>query len=157
LRIPKRVNAAWDWADSHPRVSLAAILLPILAAGALWIPLLAAFVMGLLVGGLVIHYRLHRRIGRLRREVDALLRENGKLVHRNTVLASGVVESGALVTQQILTIPEEAAEATGEPGEPVATVAPAEPPEAGETGETVKTIELTQIRDEDLIQHRKSA
>ncbi|HEX2313324.1 MAG TPA: hypothetical protein VHJ17_06305 [Thermomonospora sp.] len=106
MRIPKRVNAAWDWAESHGRVTAVIVLLPILAVGALWSPVLAAFALGVGLGGVVTYTRLSKRITRLRGEVDDLLRENGRLRHRNTVLASGVVQAESLVTQKLLTIPE---------------------------------------------------
>ncbi|REE98691.1 hypothetical protein [Thermomonospora umbrina] len=107
MRIPKRVNAAWDWAESHGRAMAVVILLPILAVGALWSPVLAAFAVGVALGGVVTYTRLSKRIARLRGEVDELLRDNGRLRHRNTVLASGVVQAESLVTQKLLTIPEQ--------------------------------------------------
>jgi hypothetical protein len=106
VRIPKRVNAAWDWAESHGRVMAVIFLLPILAVGALWSPVLAAFALGAAGGGVVTYNRLSRRIARLRGEVDELLRECGRLRHRNNMLASGVVQAEAMVTQKLLSIPE---------------------------------------------------
>ena len=53
------------------------------------------------------HVRLSRRIARARAEVDDLLRENGALRHRNTILASGVITRGAQETQALVAIPED--------------------------------------------------
>lgn len=106
MRIPKRVNAAWDWAEDHGRVMALIVLLPILAVGALWSPVLAAFALGAVGGGAVTYTRLSKRITRLRGEVDDLLRECGRLRHRNNVLASGVVQAETMVTQKLLSIPE---------------------------------------------------
>ncbi|SEF88046.1 hypothetical protein SAMN04489712_102365 [Thermomonospora echinospora] len=106
MRIPKRVNAAWDWAESHGRVMALVFLLPILAVGALWSPVLAAFALGAAGGGMVTYTRLSKRITRLRGEVDDLLRECGRLRHRNNMLASGIVQNDVMVTQKLLSIPE---------------------------------------------------
>lgn len=106
MRIPKRVNDAWDWAESHGRVTALIALMPILAVGALWSPVLAAFALGALGAGVVTYLRLARRIARLRAEVDELLRETGRLRHRNTMLASGIVQAESAATQKLLSIPE---------------------------------------------------
>ncbi|WP_119728965.1 hypothetical protein [Thermomonospora amylolytica] len=106
MRIPKRVNDAWDWAESHGRVTAVILLIPVLAVGALWSPALAAFALGAVGAGLATYLRLARRIARLRAEVDELLRETGRLRHRNTMLASGIVQAESAATQKLLSIPE---------------------------------------------------
>jgi hypothetical protein len=54
-----------------------------------------------------VHVRLSRRISRARADVDNLLRENGALRHRNTVLASGVITRESQETQALVSIPED--------------------------------------------------
>ncbi|ACY99344.1 MULTISPECIES: hypothetical protein [Thermomonospora] len=105
MRIPKPVNAVWDWAEEHGRLMAMLVLLPVLTIGALWAPSLAAFAIGVTVGVMVTYTRLSRRITRLRAEVDELLRDNGRLRHRNTMLESGIVREETVVTQKLLTIP----------------------------------------------------
>jgi hypothetical protein len=107
VRIPKPVNTVLDWAEGHAGALAAVFALGGAAAAALWVPVLAGFILGLAVGGFVIHLRLTKRIARARREVDDLLRENGALRHRNTVLASGVITREAQVTQALVAIPED--------------------------------------------------
>lgn len=107
MRIPKRVNAAWDWVESHGRIVAVIFLMVVLAAGLLWLPVLAALALGAAGGGLIVYQRLAKRLAKVRDEVDDLLRETGALRHRNTVLASGVVASETLMTQKLMTIPEE--------------------------------------------------
>lgn len=112
MRIPKRVNAVLDWVEQH-FVALAAVvalvvvaLVALLAPAAVGFPV-AGFVLGTAVGGFVVHMRLSRRIARARSDVDNLLRENGALRHRNTVLASGVITRESQETQALVSIPED--------------------------------------------------
>jgi len=77
------------------------------AAAAMWLPLLAGFILGIAFGGFAVQLRLGKRLGRLRREVDDLLRENGSLRHRNTVLSSGIITREAQMTQALVSIPED--------------------------------------------------
>ncbi|RAY15853.1 hypothetical protein DPM19_08810 [Actinomadura craniellae] len=111
MRIPKRVNTAWDWAEANQRVLVVVMTLVIAALAIPWQPALAAFVVGLSAGGLLVHRRMARRATRLRTEIDDLLRENGALQHRNIVLSSGVLTSQALLTQRLPVIPDELEEA----------------------------------------------
>lgn len=112
MRIPKRVNAALDWMEQH---YLALGVLVALVAVALAMLLLpssvgrpaASFILGLAIGGFTVHVRSSRRVRRARAEVDNLLRENGLLRHRNTVLASGVITREAQETQALMSIPED--------------------------------------------------
>ncbi|MGI5322878.1 hypothetical protein [Actinomadura nitritigenes] len=112
MRIPKRVNAVLDWMEQHFGALAAVVALIVVALVATLAPPLvglpvAGFVVGLAVGGFLVHVRLSRRIARTRREVDDLLRENGALRHRNTILASGVITRGAQETQALVAIPED--------------------------------------------------
>jgi hypothetical protein len=112
VRIPKRVNAVLDWVEQH-FVALAAVfallvvaLVALLAPAAVGFPV-AGFVLGTAAGGFLVHMRLSRRIARARSDVDNLLRENGALRHRNTVLASGVITRESQETQALVSIPED--------------------------------------------------
>ena len=112
MRIPKRVNAVLDWVEQH-FVALAAVftlvvvaLLALLAPAPVGFPA-AGFVLGTAVGGFLVHVRLSRRLRRARRDIDNLLRENGALRHRNTVLASGVITRESEETQALMSIPED--------------------------------------------------
>jgi hypothetical protein len=112
VRIPKRVNAVLDWVEQH-FVALAAVfallvvaLVALLAPAAVGFPV-AGFVLGTAVGGFLVHTRLSRRIARARSDIDNLLRENGALRHRNTVLASGVITRESQETQALVSIPED--------------------------------------------------
>lgn len=106
MRIPKRVNAFLDRVERHTVPLLVSTALVIAAVAALWLPLLAGVFLGLAAGGFTVHVRLSRRLVRARREVDDLLRENGALRHRNTVLSSGVITRDAQMTQALVAIPE---------------------------------------------------
>ncbi|MEW2356676.1 hypothetical protein [Spirillospora sp. NPDC029432] len=106
MRIPKRVNTVLDRAERHAGPLLVVIALVAAAVAAMWVPLLAGFILGAAAGGFYVHLRMSKRIARARREVDDLLRENGSLRHRNTVLASGVITREAQVTQALVAIPE---------------------------------------------------
>src|SRR4051812_18561818 len=80
LKIPKRVNAALDWTAHHARVVAAvgaALIIAVLAWR--WVPLLSASVLGLVIGGAVMHQRMASRQAALRRDIDDLLRQNGAL------------------------------------------------------------------------------
>ena len=107
MRIPKPVNTFLDWVEGHAGALAAVVALSGAAAAAMWIPVLAGFILGLAVGGFAVHLRLSKRIFRARREVDDLLRENGRLRHRNRILTSGVITREAQVTQALVAIPEE--------------------------------------------------
>ncbi|TDD73979.1 hypothetical protein E1293_30150 [Actinomadura darangshiensis] len=112
MRIPKRVNTVLDWMEQHYLalgvvVALVVVaLVATLAPAAVGLPV-AGFVLGGAAGGLLVHVRLSRRIARGRADVDNLLRENGALRHRNTVLASGVITREAQETQALVAIPED--------------------------------------------------
>jgi len=120
VRIPKRVNAVLDWMEKHRLalalvVALAAVaLVATLAPFIVGIPV-AGFILGLAAGGFLVHVRATRRVARLHREIDGLLRENGALRHRNTVLASGVITREAQETQALVTIPEDLLAADDDP------------------------------------------
>jgi hypothetical protein len=101
LRIPKRVNNALDWAEEHIRVITVVTALVVVSVAALWMPALAAFVLGVLVGGFVVRRWMARRMARLRAEADDLLRENGALRHEKTVLSQGVIASSGQLTQRL--------------------------------------------------------
>lgn len=158
MRIPKRVNAAWDWAEGHKRATAFVALLLAVSVGTLWALPLATFALGLAIGGLLVHRRLTARIERLRGERDDVLRENGRLRHRATVLASGVVEAEALMTQQLITIPEESERATllTKPAKPEPAAEPAPAPDG-----TMELPDLSELTGEDgwpeAYDHRKSA
>ncbi|TDC97305.1 hypothetical protein [Actinomadura sp. 7K507] len=112
MRIPKRVNTVLDRMEQHYLalgvvvalvvVALVAVLMP----SSVGIPA-AALILGVAAGGFAVHVRSSRRVARARAEVDNLLRENGALRHRNTVLASGVITREAQETQALVSIPED--------------------------------------------------
>jgi hypothetical protein len=107
VKIPKRVNTAWDWVEKH-FTALAFIAVLLVAAGtALVLPTLAALVLGGFAGAVAVHRRMSRRVRRLRAELDDLLRENGALRHQKAVLASGVIAAAAQPTAALLMIPAE--------------------------------------------------
>lgn len=107
MKIPKPVNAAWDWVEAHIRPIALVVTLCIAAGTALWISQIAAFVVGVTIGGLLVQKRMAARVTRLRAEADDLLRENGSLRHKNTVLTSGVISSQTLLTQRLPMIPDD--------------------------------------------------
>jgi hypothetical protein len=82
-------------------------VLVVVSGAALWLPALAAFGLGALIGGVVVRWRLVRRLARLRAEADDLLRENGALRHRNTMLSRGVAVSSGQLTQKLPIIPRD--------------------------------------------------
>ncbi|MFI0479191.1 hypothetical protein [Actinomadura sp. 9N215] len=112
MRIPKRVNTVLDWMEEHylalgaVTALIAVALVATLAPRSVGIPV-AAFILGLAAGGFTVHVRASRRVARVRADVDNLLRENGALRHRNTVLASGVITREAQETQALMSIPED--------------------------------------------------
>jgi hypothetical protein len=106
VKIPKRVNTAWDWVDKHIRILRIIAVLVVAALTSLWLPALAALVVGVFVGGVAVQRRMMPRVRRLRAEVDDLLRENGALRHEKTVLASGVIAAQSQPTTALLVIPE---------------------------------------------------
>ncbi|MGH3240876.1 MAG: hypothetical protein ACRDNL_10865 [Spirillospora sp.] len=121
MRIPKRVNTVLDRMEEH-RLALGAVVVLIavalvatLAPPSVGIPV-ATFILGLAGGGFVVHVRASRRVARVRSDVDNLLRENGALRHRNTVLASGVITREAQETQALMSIPEDDLPAAGADG-----------------------------------------
>ncbi|WUI01138.1 hypothetical protein OHR68_04765 [Spirillospora sp. NBC_00431] len=130
MRIPKRVNTVLDWMEEHHLalgavVALIAVaLVATLAPRSVGIPV-ATFILGLAAGGFTVHVRSSRRVARVRADVDNLLRENGALRHRNTVLASGVITREAQETQALMSIPEDdlpvADEDVHDPGDTQAT------------------------------------
>ncbi|GAA2291690.1 hypothetical protein GCM10010402_57680 [Actinomadura luteofluorescens] len=125
MRIPKRVNTVLDWVEQHLLAFAVVVALVVvalvstLAPPAVGLPV-AGFVLGAAAGGLVVHLRLSRRIARARSDNDNLLRENGALRHRNTVLASGVITREAQETQALVAIPED--DLLDAPDDPQSTV-----------------------------------
>jgi hypothetical protein len=101
VKIPKRVNNALDWAEDNIRVITVIMALVVVSVAALWMPALAAFVLGVLVGGMTVRWRMARRLNRLRAEADDLLRENGALRHEKTVLSQGVIARSGQLTQKL--------------------------------------------------------
>ena len=121
MRIPKRVNDAWDWAEQHGRgLTITAVLL-VVAVLALFLPVFAVLAAGLVAGGVAVYLRMSGRQRRLRAEIDDLLRQNGALRHERTVLASGVMAAEDHPTQALLVIPAEEPEPEPEPGQPDST------------------------------------
>lgn len=112
MRIPKRVNTVLDWVEQHLLALTVVVALVVvalvatLAPPAVGLPV-AGFVLGAAAGGLLVHVRMSRRVARARSDIDNLLRENGALRHRNTVLASGVITREAQETQALVAIPED--------------------------------------------------
>lgn len=105
MRIPKRVDAAWDWAERHGRALSAGTILLIIAVGALWLPALGALVAGMVVGGALVRWRTRRRLARLTADNDQLLRQNGALRHKIALLERGVREQESVTTQRLPSIP----------------------------------------------------
>jgi hypothetical protein len=112
VRIPKRVNTVLDRMEQQSLALGAVVALVVVAVVALLLPSsvgvpAACFLLGLALGGFTVHVRSSRRVRRARAEVDNLLRENGALRHRNTVLSSGVITREAQETQALMSIPED--------------------------------------------------
>jgi hypothetical protein len=109
VKIPRRVNAAWDWVDKHVRIRWVVATVAAVAAvvaTAPWVPELSAFILGAAVSGAVVRSRMAVRAAKLRAEVDDLLRANGALRHEKTMLASGVLSAQSLLTQRLPMIPD---------------------------------------------------
>lgn len=106
MKIPRRINAALDWVAGHARLMLIVVPLLVAALAVLWLPTLAAFAVGIAVGGVAVHMRMSVRVARLRRDTDDLLRENGALRHQKTMMARGTVASSVL-TQRLPSITDE--------------------------------------------------
>lgn len=107
MRIPKRVNDAWDWAERHIRGLTVTVVLLVVCGTVFLLPALATLVLGAAVGGALVFNRMSRRQRKLHAEIDDLLRENGALRHQRTVLASGVIAAETQTTEKIMIIPAE--------------------------------------------------
>jgi hypothetical protein len=107
VRIPKRVNTAWDWAEKNAGLLGCVVMLVVAVGTALVLPTLAALAIGVFLGAVVVHRRMRARERRLRAQIDDLLRENGALRHERTMLASGVIEAQERDTVALMIIPEE--------------------------------------------------
>lgn len=115
MRIPRRVDRAWDWLERWC-VTIVVVLATAAAVGVIVVasmrsrsfsmPVPAAAGLGGVAAGALVYTRMARRLGRVRAEVEELLRENGALRHHNTVLAGGVIARGTEVTRQLATIPD---------------------------------------------------
>jgi hypothetical protein len=109
VKIPRRLNAVLDWAAGNARIILVILPLAVAAIVVMWMPALAAFAVGVGVGGVVVHVRMSARVARLRDEADDLLRENGALRHEKTVIAKAgarAATSESVLTQKLPSIPE---------------------------------------------------
>ncbi|OLT13879.1 hypothetical protein BJF79_19520 [Actinomadura sp. CNU-125] len=95
------------WLEKHRGALAATVALVATAASVMWWPPLAGFVLGIAAGGFGVHLRRANRLAKAKREVDNLLRENGALRHRNTVLSSGVIAQGTQVTHKLMPIVDE--------------------------------------------------
>ncbi|MFD0903527.1 hypothetical protein [Actinomadura sediminis] len=104
------------WLEKHGAALAATVALAVTAASVIWWPPLAGFVLGLALGGLGVHLRMTNRLAKAKREIDNLLRENGALRHRNTVLSSGVVAQATQVTYKFRPIVDEVDTADGPHG-----------------------------------------
>lgn len=107
MKIPKVINVALDWVGAHARVVLIVLPLAVAALAVAWLPALAAFAVGVGVGGVAVHGRMTKRVVRLRAEADDLLRENGALRHEKNVMARSAITSGSVLTQKLPSIPLE--------------------------------------------------
>jgi hypothetical protein len=154
VRIPKPVNAALDWAEKHLGALGVVVTLVLAAGAALLLPPvaglpIAGLVLGLAFGGFASHVRMTKRVARVRAEMDDLLRENGALRHRNTVLASGVITRESQTTQAFVAIPEEPDEA-----DPQAT---AQLPSLDDLGDLDEAAEAVAEADTDKLKTIKEA
>lgn len=111
MRIPRRVDASLGWLERHIGVLAAIAAMMATAASAIWLPSFGGFVPGLAIGGLFVQLRLAKRLAKARRDIDNLLRDNGALRHRNTVLTSGVIAQGTQVTHKFMPIGDAVADA----------------------------------------------
>src|SRR2546423_9616237 len=50
VRIPKRVNDAWDWAERHAKGLTVTVILIVVAASSLFVPTLAVLILGGVAG-----------------------------------------------------------------------------------------------------------
>lgn len=107
MRIPKRVNDAWDWAEKHRRGLTATATLILAAVLAVFLPVFAVLLLGLVAGAVIVYLRMSARQRRLHAEIDELLRQNGALRHQRTVLASGLITAEERPTQALMVIPAE--------------------------------------------------
>jgi hypothetical protein len=107
LRIPKRVDTAWDWLERHGRVTVIAMALGSASVAAVFLPALAALIAGLVIGGMAVQIRMGRRVARLRAEIDDLLRETGSLRHQKNVRDSRAIEAQTKITEKLIIIPED--------------------------------------------------
>jgi len=128
LKIPKRVNAALDWMGRNVRMVAAvgaALIISIVIWS--WVPELSALVLGVAIGGAVVHQRMASRQAALRSDIDDLLRQNGALRREKLTLASGVLAKQTQLTAKLPVIPEDspAGGDTGDqPGGPAARTDP---------------------------------
>jgi hypothetical protein len=104
VKIPRRVDASLSWLERNFRALAITTTIASAATSALWQPVLAAFILGLAIGGFTIHLRLANRLAKARKEIGDLLRDNGALRHRNTVLRSGVIAQDTQVTHKFVPI-----------------------------------------------------
>ena len=122
MKIPKRVNGALDWMGHNVRTVaavIAALIISILMWG--WVPLVSTFVLGVAVGGIVVHRRMASRQAALRSDVDDLLRQNGALRREKLTLASGVIAKQTQLTAKLPVIPEDSQAAENETDDPART------------------------------------
>jgi hypothetical protein len=111
VKIPKSVNSALDWAGQNVRVVAAVGAAVIVSISMWWVPVVAAFVLGLAGGGLTVHLRMSRRQAKLNADIDDLLRQNGALRREKLNLASGVLTRQHQLTHKLPVI-------TDDPDEP---------------------------------------
>lgn len=159
MRIPKRVNAVLDWVEKHfVALAVVAALVIVALVATLTSPMIglpiAAFILGLAAGGFLVHLRMSRRVARVRVDVDNLLRENGALRHRNTVLASGVITREAQETQALVAIPEDE---DLPDGDPQGTARLPELTDELLNGELLKGAVEDEDEDEDTARNRRKA
>jgi hypothetical protein len=127
LKIPKRVNATLDWMGHNVRMVAAvgaALIISILTWS--WAPAVAAFVLGVTIGGTIVHRRMAARQAALRSDIDDLLRQNGALRREKLTLASGVLAKQTQLTAKLPVIPEDSP-AGGDGGDQPAGEQPAGP------------------------------
>jgi hypothetical protein len=107
VKIPKSVNTALDWAGHNGRAVVAVVTTLIVAISVAWAPLLAAFVLGIAIGGFAVHLRMAPRQKALRTDIDDLLRQNGALRREKLRLASGVLTRQGQLTHKLPVIPDD--------------------------------------------------
>lgn len=106
MKIPRRLNAVLDWAAGHGRAMLIIVPVVVAAVAALWLPTVAAFAIGVGVGGVAVNVRMGKQVARLRAETDDLLRENGALRHEKIMITKRAVATGSLLTQKMPSVPQ---------------------------------------------------